>query len=45
MTSSYSVSRPYLKNNALHNFHKSAHDEKTFIESGKHLPVISVGNV
>jgi len=40
MTSSYSISRPYLKNNALHNFHKSAHDEKTFIESGKHLPVI-----
>ena len=40
MTSSYSVQRPYLKNHALHNFHKSADDEKTFIESGKHLPVI-----
>ena len=40
MNSSYSVSQPYLKNHTLHNFHKSAHDEKTFIESGKHFPVI-----
>ena len=40
MASSYSVQRPYLKNHKVHNFHKSAHDEKTFIESGKHFPVI-----
>ena len=40
MTGSYKVRRPYLKNHPLHNFHKSAHDEKTFIESGKHFPVI-----
>ena len=40
MTASYQVRRPYLKNHTLHNFHKSAHDEKTFIESGKHFPVI-----
>lgn len=40
MASSYSVQRPYLGNHKVHNFHKSAHDEKTFIQSGKHLPVI-----
>ena len=40
MSASYKVRRPYLKNHAIHNFHKSAHDEKTFIESGNHLPVI-----
>lgn len=40
MNASYKVRRPYLKNHTLHNFHKSAHDEKTFIESGKHFPVI-----
>jgi len=40
MTSSYSVQFPYLKNHKQHNFAKSAHDEQTFIESGKHFPVL-----
>ena len=37
---SYSVSKLYLKNHKLHNFAKSAYDEQTFIENGKHFPVL-----
>ena len=40
MSSSYSVQRPYLKNHPVHNFAQSARDEQTFIENGKHFPVL-----
>jgi len=40
MTASYKVKLPFLKNHTLHNFQKSSSDEKTFIEQGKHLPVL-----
>ena len=45
MTASYKVRRPFLKNHSLHNFAKSAQDEQTFIESGKHLPVLHQLNI
>jgi hypothetical protein len=40
MTVSYKVKHTFLKNHVLHNFEKSSSDEKTFIEQGKHLPVL-----
>lgn len=36
----FSVSKPFLKNHSLHNFHKSSANEREFISKGNHLPVI-----
>jgi hypothetical protein len=42
---SYSVSKPYLKNHKLHNFQQSLEKEKQIIERGEHLSVIHQLNV
>jgi len=41
----FSVSKPFLKNHSLHNFHQSSANEKQFINEGKHLPVIHHLNI
>ncbi len=36
----YSVQRPFLKNHTQHNFATSARNEQSFIDDGRHFPVL-----
>lgn len=42
---SYSVTKPYLKNHKLHDFYQSLEKEKKVIQSGDHLAVIHQLNI